>query len=626
MVTIAPITSPSILINASDRLINRTTIKFGYVEDDPKTTDLLFKDNAYLAYAPLVGEISLKRFFKNVSQQYHLGSCVANAVADAFEAKQAMKLNISPEMIKNLSRLFIYWNARNLEYPPRVDDNGTRIRLGFDCVCRYGVPYEDGPVETGYWPYDTTKVNVRPTILSYREAIKNRLSGFYRIDATGDDRLVQVIKALSSGHPVVFGTKLASSFRLVNSEAVIQPPTNNYIGGHAMCCLPNTMIITENGIKAIKDIKIFDSVLTRNGYKSVNVLSVRNVNEKIYKIHSQLSVTPLEVTKEHPILVKKCSPLTKKSPLNMNKFDFIEAKDIKRGYYVKTKIDTKIIENDISKDFARLLGYYIGDGNLQIAKSKNGNIKSIKFRLTYHRKDKREIIEDLINIVEKEYPGTKYSIYEDKKSNTNIISFYNTNLGKRILNLCGRAKNKTIEKLLYIEPEKQKELLFGWFKTDGTAKWLETTNIFTAEENLANELVFILQRCKLIYSVNTIDKGTCTINNRVYNTKGGYRVYFHNKTNKDRMYYENDEIISRINKIESIDYGGLVYNFEVDDTHEYIANNIITHNCITGWSETRKAFEIRNSWGTGWGVNGYCYMSPNYIKASITRDLWVPTL
>ena len=75
MVTIAPITSPTILINASDRYLNKTTIKFGYIEDDPKSSDLLFKDNDFLSAAPLVGEVSLKQFFKEVSQQYSLSAC-----------------------------------------------------------------------------------------------------------------------------------------------------------------------------------------------------------------------------------------------------------------------------------------------------------------------------------------------------------------------------------------------------------------------------------------------------------------------------------------------------------------------------------------------------------------------
>lgn len=37
-------------------------------------------------------------------------------------------------------------------------------------------------------------------------------------------------------------------------------------------------------------------------------------------------------------------------------------------------------------------------------------------------------------------------------------------------------------------------------------------------------------------------------------------------------------------------------------------------------------FLVKNSWGSHWGSNGFCLMTPEYISWSQTRDLWVPTL
>lgn len=37
-------------------------------------------------------------------------------------------------------------------------------------------------------------------------------------------------------------------------------------------------------------------------------------------------------------------------------------------------------------------------------------------------------------------------------------------------------------------------------------------------------------------------------------------------------------------------------------------------------------FLVKNSWGTGWGSNGFCLMTPDYIGWANTWDLWVPTL
>jgi hypothetical protein len=41
---------------------------------------------------------------------------------------------------------------------------------------------------------------------------------------------------------------------------------------------------------------------------------------------------------------------------------------------------------------------------------------------------------------------------------------------------------------------------------------------------------------------------------------------------------------------------------------------------------THGNFLVKNSWGTGWGVNGYWTMSPDYFAWEKTWDIWVPTL
>lgn len=42
---------------------------------------------------------------------------------------------------------------------------------------------------------------------------------------------------------------------------------------------------------------------------------------------------------------------------------------------------------------------------------------------------------------------------------------------------------------------------------------------------------------------------------------------------------------------------------------------------VAGYSQY--GFEILNSWGSGWGSNGWCVFSNEYIKDPRTRDLWV---
>jgi hypothetical protein len=392
------------------------------------------------------------------------------------------------------------------------------------------------------------------------------------------------------------------------------------LGGHAMCCLPETSIRTSEGTKTINNIEVGDQVLTKNGWEPVKEVVSRKVDEEVYVVYSQLSSEPLCVTKEHPIFVRPCSKRTKISLLDMSKFCFVNAEEVKEGWFVKTIIDDEIIDtDDVSMDFARLLGYYIGDGNIQTRFSKNGNIKFAKFRLTYNRKDKKEIVEDLIEIIKKEYPETNHSIYESKKCQTNIITFYNTKLAKKIMHYAGTAKNKKLNTTLMKLPQtKQEQIIYGWYKTDGCYEYLTNSSIFTSEKSLADSLILLLQRCRLTYSVQRRAAAINIIKEKPYQTKGGYRISFHVPQPKDRLYYKGNEIYTRIKNITKKSYKGLVYNFEVEKTKEYIAENIVVHNCVVGYNE--EGFIIRNSWGDDWGTDGYTVFP--YDHWGLHREIW----
>src|SRR5690606_3165520 len=295
----------------------------------------------------------------------------------------------------DLSVLDLYWGARERMLPPQTNkDGGTYISLACDVLRKFGVCRED------MHPFKTQNLYKAPPVMASREGRINRIEGHFKIKTQGNDRIDDMIFNLKAGNPVVFGTQVGTNwFRYVggkNPLGIEKDPK----GGHAMCCLPGTTIITKDGQEEIQNIELGTLVLTREGWFPVTATTERFVSEHIYKINSQLSIEPLYVTGEHPILVKKARKWDRVSRTDMTKFDFVNANEIKKGWYVQTVIDENIEDLNISTDFARLLGYYIGDGNLQIEKNKDGSkIKSIKFRLTYHRNDKKEIIDDLIKII-----------------------------------------------------------------------------------------------------------------------------------------------------------------------------------------------------------------------------------
>jgi C1A family cysteine protease len=225
------INTPDKFLQNTSWLKNKFLVNFGYLEDGPGK-DLDYSTSMMTLQPLIYGDISLKKFFKEISNQYSLGSCVANAVADSLEAQIIQRKGVAPSTLNDLSRLFIYWNARNLNNPPTTDkDNGSKIRFAFDSVARYGVCSENT------WKYDESKVLQRPSILAYREAVQNRIYKFYRITSTDENRFLQIKQALSAKNPVVFGITINNSFKYINNDSVVLDDGKGYIGGHAMVCM-----------------------------------------------------------------------------------------------------------------------------------------------------------------------------------------------------------------------------------------------------------------------------------------------------------------------------------------------------------------------------------------------------
>lgn len=167
--------------------------------------------------------VDLREWASPVEEQRQLGSCTAQAVVGAYELLTKMHY---PDQFVDLSRLFLYYNARKIS-GDIDEDIGAYISTAIEAVKTYGLCRED------LWPYDPDKFDVEPGYKCYRDARKRTIDKVYEITSHEE-----IIDMLDRQHPVVVGVAVYSDFdRINNQSTILKMPgaTEEPIGSHAMC-------------------------------------------------------------------------------------------------------------------------------------------------------------------------------------------------------------------------------------------------------------------------------------------------------------------------------------------------------------------------------------------------------
>ena len=167
--------------------------------------------------------IDWRSFCSPIENQQDIGSCVANAIVSNLEF---LEIKAGYKYV-DLSRMFLYYNAR-LEDNSTNLDRGSNISLAFATLRKHGVCSEAS------YPYDPSKVFMRPSWKAYQEAFRHNLTQSYKIQSTGNNLHYDILTALRSCHPVVFGTELWDEFRNCSGLVSMPDQSKTSIGRHAM--------------------------------------------------------------------------------------------------------------------------------------------------------------------------------------------------------------------------------------------------------------------------------------------------------------------------------------------------------------------------------------------------------
>jgi hypothetical protein len=193
----------------------------GCLAEPPSTTHFRAVPNV----SSLPPRVDLRAGCSPVEDQGQVGSCTANAIVGAVEFKRRKS-----GQLEDLSRLFVYYNARRLMGLER-EDSGTRIAHGMAAFLAHGAPPERA------WPYDPTRVTTVPDDAAYAEAASNTEAEYARLSG-----LEHIQGALAREQPVVFSISLpVRCYDEAAATGVIATPTDEELaavatqhGRHAM--------------------------------------------------------------------------------------------------------------------------------------------------------------------------------------------------------------------------------------------------------------------------------------------------------------------------------------------------------------------------------------------------------
>lgn len=183
-------------------------------------------------------KVDLREWDSLVENQEQLGSCVGHALTSGYELITKKKY---PDKFVELSRLFVYYNARFLE-DTQTEDTGASIKDALKSVNHVGV------CEEKYWPYILDMFDDKPSVAAYRDAITRTITEYHKLNTLND-----ALDSVNDGKPIVIGASIFSSFMdLDNVNHIIPIPNSREKneGGHAMLIvgydLPNNMFLIKN--------------------------------------------------------------------------------------------------------------------------------------------------------------------------------------------------------------------------------------------------------------------------------------------------------------------------------------------------------------------------------------------
>ena len=361
----------------------------------------------------------------------------------------------------------------------------------------------------------------------------------------------------------------------------------------------NYVYIKGKGLISIKDVEVNDLIWTQYGYKKV-LWNNKKWSDEIYRLTLK-NGTQLIGTGHHPVLLNTSNNLSDLSlcwsgissttvgdTVVCNSHS-IENEDtlISLPTYVCDGRKEVTIPKVMDKKLARLVGFLDGDGCLL----------SDRVKLAFNTKE-TEIIEYYISLMSEVFNIESGKLYHSSNSNSSDCCFFSTDIVRFLKSINVRQKlSDTVSE--YIKNSSYDiwvEYLCGLFDSDGCL--LKSKDLFVPSvKGIKSGMIKDVHQMLLFLGINSSlhirpsSEGNKTqYEIRVIGDRG--RGYFRDIIGKNLVHnMRRDRAINNkvsafydihVNSVASVEkclnVGDYVYDIEVEEVHEYIANGIVTHN------------------------------------------------
>jgi site-specific DNA-cytosine methylase len=377
------------------------------------------------------------------------------------------------------------------------------------------------------------------------------------------------------------------------------------------CFTGDTLVLTYDGYKEIKDVAVGDKVLTHTG-KWQRVTSVmKRDNAELWEVRG-FGILPTLTTEGHPYYLTK----------DKVNYEWVKVKDIGDDYYSTLTLPKTIDSDNHTAEWWWVAGRYLADG--WTIKRKDRNCGG---RVVIACNDEK--LDDICKRIKE--AGFNYSVSAEQTCNK--VHITNNGLYEDLQMFGKYAYGKNVPgSVLELPIEKATAFYNGYMSGDGRCDKEEATSVSPyLILGMALVAIKIGKNHPGIYKTTRNSK--CVIEGRECNQRDTYTFRVCNRSVKSSE--SNGIWCRRINRPVNTSMVGTVYNISVEEDESYIANGAIVHNCQdisvagkqAGFNGTRSSlfFEVMRLLdereANGLSVPGYLFIENVKNLLSVNRGI-----